>query len=226
MLNKLLEYIKNKELGSNIERNCTEVPFTNLELYGIALFNNLDPLYSLYALANDSKWALIGLIFRDTMQPEFNSLGDYNKKSWYILESNIHPDFWGVQIHSWSRMLYLVGGSEALISIRKFIYKKSKPNSAQLKNVMVKYLGCRFEKNIIVGTLAIFHENIIEGNGTYFCSEVAAAILKDLGILDGNILYDNYVPADFSTERANGILKLTPDYNLSNEIKIQSNIIN
>lgn len=165
-----------------------------------------------------SQWALIGLIYRDTSYSDKN-----DKNGWYVLESNLHKNCWGVQIHSWRKMYDLIGNNDADIAIREFQYseKNKKPNSEILKKNLANYLGLPFKKNPLVGTLAIFHANFFEDKGTYFCSELTAVILQDLEILLKDHFADNYVPADFSDERPQGIVKFKDGFSLSRQTIFQ-----
>lgn len=87
---------------------------------------------------------------------------------------------------------------ERLIKLEKFIkVVKNKRYSLAATKLLRK--KCNNDSDI----------NIKEDK-TFFCSELVASILKNLGLLPQDISASQYWPVDFSSKRAGGELKLAP----------------
>ena len=140
-----------------------------------------------------------------------------NMQSWYCFESNT-TECNNVHIVPWKDFMSVE--KQSSVVVRPFQYDSNKmPNAEFLKAVVNKYLNRPYETNTSELVLSAFRANTSENVKSLFCSELAALVLQDLGLLSSSTLADNYVPADFSMERPKS-LKLIGT-TLGKEIPVQ-----
>ncbi len=175
----------------------------NLTLGYLALRNGSGIVSDIIEIGTESKWSHVAMILCDPIDISSNPI-EANKNSWYCFESNTDL---GDNVHVIPWQDFILKESNNPIVIRPFIYENNTtmPDYERVKLIVDKYVGRPYETHVSELVLAAFRGNSSEDLGSLFCSELTALVLQELGLLEAGRIADNYVPADFSTERPNAL---------------------
>lgn len=165
-----------------------------LNLWGVGLFSSSDPVGAAIRTLTASNWSHCSLI-----------LVDENDQSRYCFQSTgaatqifngVLPQ---VQISRWDDA---VDGYIGSVSERQLIFQGKQPNSTDVVQYVMKYLGTSYQRDMPVLFNAIRSENTDKDTTLdgLFCSELAAHMLITLDYLDGKKkVADNYLPRNFAS---------------------------
>lgn len=165
----------------------------NLTVWGIGLFAGSDITSGMIRKLTNSSWSHVALVLTDQEKRLycFESTGSYDE----IMHKGMLPQ---VQISPWLEALANYSG---VVAHRQLEFSQIRQNTPKNVNKLVyDLIGKPYEENLTSLIEALSGSSKKPDVSSLFCSELVAEVLQELGFLDEEIICDNYLPKDFSTE--------------------------
>lgn len=198
-------------LFASAELTQEELDGKNFQLHGVALFSGTDPFSVGIKIATDSHYSHVGILLCDASEDKSDP------SSWYCFESTggveeiLNGVFPHARVTRWYDVVKQYPGGVA----RRLLLSEKDPDIETVTEFIRKYNGRAYEKDM--GELL---KSFNDGNDkpnmkTVFCSELTAALMQKLGIIDSAIPSNNYLPSEFSVYKEN--LPFRAGYSLGGE---------
>lgn len=181
----------------------------DLWVHGVILFSGTDPFSILIRNLTNSKYSHVGLLLKnkDGVCYCFESTGSTEE---VLFEGKLPC----VRLTEWSSVKNSYAGS---IQVRYVVGK----NDISISAFIYRYLGVQYEKHLSTLIRSLFRANKSQNGDSFFCSELVALALQEIGFLRSNGRNaENYLPKDFSA--SSEFLDLATDCRLSRHHKIRN----
>jgi len=171
-----------------------------LSLIGVALFSGNEIFSKAIRSITKSAYSHVALLLHDAKNEPNDPEG------WYIYSANgsasqIMADrqLPQVQLEKWTTAME---GYDGAVWTRLMLFEKPAPTSDIVTELVDKYIGLPYERQLLIMLKAINRTNV-EGAGhadSAFCSEICYRFLAASGVLQDTEVPENVWPKDFSPE--------------------------
>lgn len=188
-------------LLATFELSEEQVAELDLQIHGIALFSGTDPFSMGIKIATESHYSHAGIMLYDVK-------GDPDdESSWYCFESTggagevlkgILPH---VRLTPWADVVKNYSGGVASRFLN--VPEEEQPDATIVTNFIRENNQKSYETDLFELLASLSDGNDKPDMETVFCSELAAALMQKLGMIDSEISSNNYLPSEFSVDKEN-----------------------
>ncbi len=168
----------------------------SLTLKGVLVFESNTPLSIGIKLATLSRYSHTAFLLVDQKEP----WKEYCFESTQSYDSRFPGIIAQVQIRPLETVL---DGYAGHVWERDFMSIDGKPLNPDITHLVKQYLGKPFRTNVMEICKLFARRNTATDNEHFFCIELLATVLQNLGYLPSEPLASNYIPCDFSQKYEN-----------------------
>tara|TARA_R110002095_G_scaffold22118_2_gene23891 strand:- start:494 stop:1276 length:783 start_codon:yes stop_codon:yes gene_type:complete len=185
-------------LFASIELTQDEVDGMEFQIHGMALFSGTDPFSMGIKIATESRYSHVGILLHDA------TLDVSDLSSWYCFESTggagevLRGVFPHTRVTPWADVLTNYPGG---VTSRLLTISEEGPDSALVTKFIQANNGKSYENNIGELLKSLKDGNDKPNTETVFCSELAAELMQQLGIITSDNPSNNYLPSEFSVDK-------------------------
>ncbi|MCX7342611.1 MAG: hypothetical protein NT128_00475 [Proteobacteria bacterium] len=191
------------------ETALKKLPSNNFTIGYVAIVSGTAAISNIIELSTLSKWSHTAMILcppEDILLPDCTrDIMSIDKTNWLCLDVGDLGRNCDVHLVPWSTFIEYEKCASS-VALRPFWYQgKPMPTNEKLHEVINPHIGKPFKKSTKELIYAAFRWNNAQDLESFFCCELTAHVLQDLGLLSKSQQPNNYVSADFCVERSDSL---------------------